>query len=288
MSSTPSDLTGLRRRLDEIDDRLQDLLIDRAEIVARVAASKKDGNQPAFQPAREAEIIRRLVGRHHGDFPVASLIRLWREMLAATVRLQSAFAVAVFAPGDRPGYWDLARDHFGSNTPIAAYDAVGQVIRAVAGGDASVGLLPLPDADEADPWWPTLLPMAEAAPRVLARLPFGARGNARTGGAEALAIGYGVHQKSGLDRTLLAAQCSAEFDRARMLKLLSAMGLVCTYFASVNRDGPVNLIEIEGFLAMSDARLERFRAEMGRELHRLLPMGGYAVPLPAAALAAAG
>src|SRR5215469_8933416 len=73
MSSTPSDLTRLRQRLDEIDDRLQDLLIDRAEIVAMVAASKKVRNQPAFQPAREAEIIRRLVGRHHGTFPVASL-----------------------------------------------------------------------------------------------------------------------------------------------------------------------------------------------------------------------
>ena len=91
MSSTPSDLTGLRRRLDEIDDRLQDLLIERAEIVSMVAASKRDGNQPAFQPAREAEIIRRLVGRHRGAFPVATLVRMWREMLAATVRLAIPF-----------------------------------------------------------------------------------------------------------------------------------------------------------------------------------------------------
>src|SRR5207245_4979220 len=117
MSTTPSDLKGLRRRLDEIDDNLQDLLIDRAEIVALVAASKKGDNQPVFQPAREAEIVRRLVGRHRGAFPVATLIRMWREMLAATVRLQSTFSVAVFASADRPGFWDLARDHYGSNTP---------------------------------------------------------------------------------------------------------------------------------------------------------------------------
>src|SRR6516162_10999050 len=131
MSRTPSDLQHLRRRLDEIDDRLQDLLIDRAEIVAIVAASKKDGNQPSFQPAREAEIIRRLVGRHHGPFPIATLIRMWREMLAATVRLQSPFSVAVFAPADRPELWDLARDHYGSNTPKSACDTADQGIRAV-------------------------------------------------------------------------------------------------------------------------------------------------------------
>src|SRR5215831_16071836 len=145
MSRTPSDLQHLRQRLDEIDDRLQDLLIERAEIVSGVAASKKAGNQPAFQPAREAEIIRRLVGRHRGAFPVANLVRMWREMLAATVRLQSPFSVAVFAPADRPGFWDLARDHYGSNTPMAACDTAGQVIRAVAGGESSAGVLPLPE-----------------------------------------------------------------------------------------------------------------------------------------------
>src|SRR5437016_2815481 len=127
MPATPSDLAELRHRLDEIDDKVHDLLIERAEIISMVAASKRDGRLPAFQPAREAEIIRRLVGRHHGDFPVATLVRMWREMLAATVRLQSPFAVAVFAPADRPGFWDLARDHYGSNTPMSAYDTVGQV-----------------------------------------------------------------------------------------------------------------------------------------------------------------
>ena len=38
MFPTPSDLAELRRRLDEIDDRLHDLLIERAEIVSVVAA----------------------------------------------------------------------------------------------------------------------------------------------------------------------------------------------------------------------------------------------------------
>src|SRR6516225_5584137 len=143
MLRTPSDLAKLRRRLDEIDDKLHDLLIERAEIVAAVAKSKRDGNLPAFQPGREAQIIRRLVDRHHGEFPVDTLVRMWREMLAATVRLQSRFAVAVFAPIESQGFWDLARDHYGSHTPMSAYRSIGQVIRAVAEGQASVGVLPM-------------------------------------------------------------------------------------------------------------------------------------------------
>jgi chorismate mutase/prephenate dehydratase len=286
MSTTPSDLTGLRRRLDEIDDRLHDLLVDRAEIVSLVAASKKDGNQPSFQPAREAEIIRRLVGRHHGAFPAATLVRMWREMLAATVRLQSPFLVAVFAPLDRPGFWDLARDHYGSNTPMVAYDCVGQVIRTTAEGEASVGVLPMPQPDEPDPWWRQLLSIDESAVQVIARLPFGLRGNARGDAADALVIGRNVFQESGLDRTVLAAECAADITRARILKGLSARGLRCTFFASCGLDrGSVSLIEIEGFVPISDARLDKFRIELGGALDRLLPIGGYAVPLPAAVLA---
>jgi len=287
MSSTPSDLIGLRRRLDEIDDRLQDLLIDRAEIVSLVGASKKGGNQPVFQPAREAEIIRRLVERHHGAFPVSTLVRIWREMLAATVGLQSHFSVAVFAPFDRQDCWDLARDHYGSNTPMTPCDAADQVIRAVANGEASAGVLPLPKAEGSDPWWPHLLSTAAGAPRVVARLPFGALGNARAA-TDALAIGLGGHQGSGIDCTLLAAECSRAISQARISELLSSVGLTCTFFASCVRGKAVHLIEVDGFVPISDRRLDAFRSELGSALDRLLPLGGYAVPLSPLALAAKG
>src|SRR5579885_707505 len=134
MSATPSDLADLRRQLDEIDDRMHDLLIERAEIVAQVAARKAGGAGAFYQPAREAQILRRLVARHHGGLPAAAVVRIWREMLAATVRLETPFAVAVFAPAEAQGYWDLARDHYGSHAPLTAYRSPGQVIRAVSGG----------------------------------------------------------------------------------------------------------------------------------------------------------
>ena len=284
MTPSPSDLADLRRRLDEIDDKLHDLLIRRAEIVGAVAASKREGKLPAFQPGREAEIIRRLVGRHHGAFPVTTLVRMWREMLAATVRLQSPFAVAVFAPVESQGFWDLARDHYGSHTPMAAYRSIGQVIRAVTEGQASLGVLPMPQEGELDPWWRHLLSKDEDAPRVVARLPFGARGNARGDGVDALAIGRGVQQETGRDRVLLATESSADISRDRIFRTLASLGLVCTFFASYEHAGSAtSLIEIEGFVLITDPRLDSFRTQLGSELHRLLPFGGYAVPLSATA-----
>jgi hypothetical protein len=129
----------------------------------------------------------------------------------------------------------------------------------------------------------------EDAPRVVARLPFGARGNARSGGADALAIGRGVQQETGRDRVLLAAESSTDISRGRILRTLSSLGLVCTFFASYEHaDSALNLIEIEGFVQITDPRLDSFRAQLSGALHRLLPFGGYAVPLPASALAKSG
>jgi chorismate mutase / prephenate dehydratase len=290
MSSTPSDLADLRRHIDEIDDRLHELLIERAEIVGEVAVSKKinrnDGDVAFYQPAREAQILRRLAARHRGALPLASVVRIWRELLSATVRLETPFAVAVCVPAEEQGLWDLARDHYGSHTPISACGSIDQVIRAVTEGEASVGVLPMPQEGDPDPWWRHVLSPDDNAPRVIARLPFAGRGNARGTGGDALAIGLGAPQETGADRTLLVTQSAADIGRADFLKLLSSLGLVGSSLASWGYvGGALNLIEIDGFLGLSDPRLIRFRTQLGVALYRLLPIGGYALPLPAAALA---
>jgi chorismate mutase-like protein len=286
MSVIPSDLATLRRRIDDIDDRLHDLLVERAEVVCEVAASKKDGEVAFYQPGREAQILRRLVARHHGALPVGPVVRIWREMLAATVRIETPFAVAVFAPAEAPGFWDLARDHYGSHAPMSACRSAGQVIRAVAEGDAAVGVLPVPREGDPDPWWRHLAPQDDGAPRVIARLPFGPRGNVRDDAGDAIVVGHCTQQETGADRTLFASETAVAVSRARLFDVLASAGLACTFFASCeHREGSLNLFEIDGFVPAADPRIGRFRAQLGAGLYRLLPLGGYALPLAEAPLA---
>src|SRR4051812_13333278 len=179
MPDAPPDLEILRRRIDEIDDRLHDLLIERMEIVSGVAAHKQQrGGVAPYQPAREAEMLRRLVTRNRGAVPPASLVRIWRELLAATTSRQGPFTIAVYVPPQGPGCWDIARDHYGSHTPMLTFGSATQVIRAVAEERATVGVLPMPQEAEDDPWWRHLLSDRATAPHVMARLPFAGRGNA--------------------------------------------------------------------------------------------------------------
>lgn len=288
MIDAPFDLQDLRRRLDAIDDGLHDLLVERAEIVSLVGAHKKSSNLAFYQPEREAEIVRRLAARHRGPLPVASLVRIWREILTAAVGLEAPFSVAVYEPAGSPGLWDLARDHYGSTIPIAAFGSIDEVIGAVADAPDMAGVLPMPQEGDTDPWWRHLLSEDSTTPRVVARLPFGPPGNARASGTGALVIGHGLPHSTGRDRTLIATETTG-IGRGRTLAALAAPGLNCTFFTSCELvEGVVDLIELDGFVAPTDSRMAGFRMELGAALHRLLPLGGYAEPLSLASAAARG
>jgi chorismate mutase / prephenate dehydratase len=157
----------------------------------------------------------------------------------------------------------------------------------VARGTGSVGVLPLPEAGEPDPWWPQLLSTTDDPPRVIARLPFGARGNSRAD-TDALVIGCSGQDESGLDRTLLGAKFSTAISLPRISEALATAGLVCTFLACEGGGRGVHLIEVEGFVPVSDRRLDAFRSELGAAFERLLPLGGYAAPLSPPALATKG
>ena len=261
-------------------------MIERLEIVSRVAAEKRNGSLPAHVPAREAQIIRRLVTRQESAFPAGALVRIWRELLGATVRAQGPFAVAAYAPEGAPGVWDLARDHYGSHAPMTPYQSILQVIRAVAEHRVAVGVLPMPQDGDSAPWWLHLFSTDIDVPRVIGRLPFGPRGNARADGNDALVIGYGPQQASGSDRTLLASENAVDISHGRFVSALSALDLRCTLITSCGQGQSANtLIELDGFVPLSDPRLAQLRERLGADLLRLLAIGSYPVPLPQTAAA---
>lgn len=287
MLSSHSELEELRRRIDGIDNNLLELLVDRLNIVEQVAALKAEGIA-TYVPAREAAIIRRLVARAGDKLPAGMIVRLWRELLGTTVRREGPFGVGAYVSPDGFGLWDIARDHYGSHTPMMMYQSTSQVIRAVADGRVSVGVLPVPQDDDIDPWWVHLLSPDADVPRVIARLPFGPRGNARYNG-DALVIGYGPQQPSGSDRTLLATENAVDISHSRFLSAFSALGMNCTLLFSCGQaDVTHTFVEIDGFVPLSDPRLEQLRERLGGDLLRLFAIGSYAVPLPRVGAAASG
>jgi chorismate mutase len=281
-TGTKDTLDTFRQQIDRIDDTLHNLLIERSVIVEKIGVLKGSDNLTMISPAREAQILRRLLAQHHGPFPRVTLVRLWREMISGMISVQGPMSVAVYMPDRGGGYLELARDHYGSNTTMTPLRSPGQVVHAVAEGSAVVGILPMPDSDDADGWWNNLLSDNPEIPRIVGRLPFSGPGPGRGDGIEALAVAQLTPTATGYDRSWLGLEAVPNVSRARLRSALGAVGIEPIHLVATQRSGEVwhYLVEVAGHLSPDDRRLTRL-VEGSQTVVRAFVLGGYPVPLAA-------
>jgi chorismate mutase-like protein len=94
VSETP-ELTVFRQKIDEIDDRLLDLLAERMQIAREVAAVKRQHAIPARIPARIADVLDRCTaGAEPRDLDPAYVRRLWMLIIDETCRFEERLLAA--------------------------------------------------------------------------------------------------------------------------------------------------------------------------------------------------
>jgi chorismate mutase len=165
-------LGELRKEIDRIDEAMHKLLIDRSEIIGRLIATKKsqETGGSAFRPAREAEMMKRLVQRHKGILPLDTVESIWRVIIATFTYVQAPFSVhADLSAGDAL-MRDSARFHFGFTVPFLPHMGASGVVAAVSESKGDLGLVPAIAVPGAGAWWSAL--EFDTAPKIIARLPF--------------------------------------------------------------------------------------------------------------------
>src|SRR5215210_5092025 len=174
MTNKPKDapsLGELRKDIDRIDEAMHRLLMERGEIIDRlikVKNSQESGS--AFRPAREADMMRRLVQRHRGILPLDTAESIWRVIIATFTHAQAPFSVhADLSAGDAM-MRDSARFHFGFTVPFVPHVGAPGVVAAVAKSKGDLGLVPAFASAGSGAWWTALEP--EGTPKIIARLPF--------------------------------------------------------------------------------------------------------------------
>lgn len=167
--SKPPSLADLRHEIDRIDEAMHRLLMERGKIVDRLIAAKQTQESgSAFRPAREADMMRRLVERHRGILPLDTVEGIWRVIISTFTFVQAPFSVhADLSAGDAL-MRDSARFHFGFTAPFVAHMGASAVVAAVSGSKGDLGLVPA--FAVAGAWWNAL--EFDDAPKIIARLPF--------------------------------------------------------------------------------------------------------------------
>ena len=94
-----SDLDGWRKRIDEIDQELVKLLNERSHCAVEIGHIKKQRNLPAWQPEREAEILRNVVKSNHGPLDDAAIRRLFERIIDEARSLERHVMDSAGSPG---------------------------------------------------------------------------------------------------------------------------------------------------------------------------------------------
>jgi chorismate mutase/prephenate dehydratase len=118
-------LEAARREIDSIDDQLLELLGQRFAATEKVRHAKREDSEAAplpFRPAREAQILRRLLARAGGlGVPGELLVRLWRGILSQSSLNQAPITIHVSRRlNANLGHRLRLRDHFGP-MPVEEY-----------------------------------------------------------------------------------------------------------------------------------------------------------------------
>lgn len=135
-------LDELRRRIDEIDQRLVALLNERAAVVVEVGRFKRASGVPIYAPHREAEVLDRVLAASHGPLPARAIEGIYRELMSGSFALERPLRIGYLGP---PGTFShaAATAQFGSSVEFDDLHAISAVFDAVRGGHVDYGVVPI-------------------------------------------------------------------------------------------------------------------------------------------------
>lgn len=139
---TVRDLDKLRERIDVIDDKVVDLLKERAELVLQVKKTKKRENINVYSPARERQILDRILARaSDGNFPLNQLERIFTNIISVSRSLIGELQIAYLGSKDTFSQ-EAAVKQFGEAVNFVAEPNQEDLFLAVENGSCHFGVLP--------------------------------------------------------------------------------------------------------------------------------------------------
>lgn len=143
------DLATIRRRIDEVDRKIQELISERARYAQQVGVSKGDLGAAVdyYRPEREAEVLRGVLERNEGPLRDEEMLRLFREIMSACLAQQDPLKVAYLGP-EGTFTQSAVNKHFGHSVRGLPFSTIDEVFQEVESGAADFGVVPIENSTE--------------------------------------------------------------------------------------------------------------------------------------------
>ena len=138
-------LHALRGRIDAVDERLLQLLNERADLARRIGELK--GDAPTYRPEREAQVLRRLTAGNPGPLPGEAVERLFTEIISACRAVEAGLSVAFLGPRGTFSE-EAAHKRFGGAVRGVACASIDEVFRQVEAQQVGYGVVPVENSTE--------------------------------------------------------------------------------------------------------------------------------------------
>jgi chorismate mutase/prephenate dehydratase len=133
-------LQEIRRRIDEVDKQLVELLNERVKLALRIKDLKSQLNVPVYAPHREREVLERIIRLNSGPFPNRALETVYREIISATRALERPLRIAFLGPIGSYGH-EASLRHFGSSAEYLPIRSQSEIFREVEVSRADYGIV---------------------------------------------------------------------------------------------------------------------------------------------------
>ena len=146
----PQGLDSIRGRIDDIDQRIHELLNERAKVAQQVGDSKRSAGLSTadfYKPEREAQVLRKALERNKGPLRNEEIARLFREIMSACLAQQEPLKVAFLGPEGTFSQQAVLK-HFGHSVRALPLTSIGEVFEEVQAGHADFGIVPIENSTE--------------------------------------------------------------------------------------------------------------------------------------------
>ncbi len=140
-------LKKLRDGVDAVDDKIVELMNERAKLVLEIAKVKNEHNVQPYSPDREKQVYDRVTAKNKGPLPDRCLMAVYRELMSGAMSLEKPVKVCYLGP---PGTFThlAAEEKFGSSIEYVPVKDIPSVFAEVKRGDADYGVVPVENSTE--------------------------------------------------------------------------------------------------------------------------------------------
>ncbi len=141
------DISPFRKKIDQIDQQILKLLSQRGKNVVEIGKIKKEQGTSFYVPERETKLLAILKQANQGPYSNESIETIYREILSASLALESPLKVAFLGP-EATFTHQAGVKRFGLSAQFMPQTSLAKVFQEVSLGKANYGVVPIENSTE--------------------------------------------------------------------------------------------------------------------------------------------